>query len=59
MASFWRDIGSALGVCLPSDEEMGFGPVDKNHTLCANCGNHTRTKSGYCETCNSRKSDRN
>jgi hypothetical protein len=56
MASFWRDIASAIGLIKPSDLEMGFGRSSPEYSLCPNCDNYTM-KNGVCETCGIQKKD--
>ncbi len=44
VASYWREVGSALGVMLPSDEEMDFGPCGPDERLNEKTGNWEKRK---------------
>lgn len=50
MASWWRDIASAIGLINPSDLDMGWKSPSREYSLCLNCDNFT-VRNGVCETC--------
>jgi hypothetical protein len=54
---YWRDFAEMVGIIPPSDISMGHTQEchPRDHTLCANCGNFTRTECGECSTCHQSK----